>query len=204
MIAPHVAKLDVVDNLAKFWMERCQGQLCHSQTLQSRARSSIVSATCLSFSRRFVTKVIVRIGEAMLDIIEVTEIQRDVFAPWIQTLNLKIVALNEDKCTFILPGGDHLVRGGGDGPAVICGQSIAAAADTCSVLTLCALNSRFRNCTTVDITTHFMRPLMNEDVEITVQALSNGRRMAVVRSEFRAKGGKLAATATCAFAYLED
>ena len=88
---------------------------------------------------------------------------------------------------------------------LICGQAIAAAADTSVVVALSGANGRFRNCTTVDMTTHFMRPLMLGDVEATVEAVSNGRRMAVTRVEFRAPSQtKIAATATCAFAYLED
>ena len=102
---------------------------------------------------------------------------------------------------FVLPQNSRLSRGGG----ILCGQAIAAAADTVSVLALSAFNGRFRACTTVDLTSHFMRPLSEADTEIRVEALSNGRRMAVTRVEFRsAGGGKLAAAATCAFAYLED
>jgi len=85
----------------------------------------------------------------------------------------------------------------------VCGQAVAAAADTCSVVTLAALKGAFRPCTTVDLTTHFMRPLSEGDVEIEITALSNGRRMATTRAEFRSPGGKLAATATCAFAFLD-
>ena len=128
-----------------------------------------------------------------------------IFAPWVQSLNLRVTELSSTGGHFLLPESDALVRGGGDGPKVVCGQALAAAADTLSVLALSHLNGRFRNCTTVDMTTHFMRPLMLGDVEATVEAVSNGRRMAVTRVEFRAPGQtKIAATATCAFAYLED
>ena len=102
-----------------------------------------------------------------------------------------------------LPANPDLTRGGGPGGGVVCGQAIAAAADTGSVVTLGALNGAFRPCTTVDLTTHFMRPLPEGDVEIEITALSNGRRMATTRAEFRAPGGKIAATTTCSFAYLD-
>ncbi|MFT5161324.1 MAG: acyl-coenzyme A thioesterase PaaI-like protein [Paracoccaceae bacterium] len=50
-----------------------------------------------------------------------------------------------------------------------------------------------------------MRPMMLGDMIVSIDALSNGRRMAVTRAEFRSAGSeKLAATATCSFAYLED
>ena len=134
--------------------------------------------------------------EALLD---------QIFAPWVQALDLQVSELTETGGQFLLPESQALVRGGGDGPKVVCGQALAAAADTLSVLALSHLNGRFRNCTTVDMTTHFMRPLLLGNVEAHVEAVSNGRRMAVTRVEFRAPGQtKIAATATCAFAYLED
>ena len=129
----------------------------------------------------------------------------DVFAPWIQELQIDPLSLFESGALFRLPESERLVRGGGEGPKVVCGQAVAAVADTASVLTLCGLNGRFRNCTTVDLTTHFLRPMMLGDVDVRIEALSNGRRMAVTRAEFRSAGSeKLAASAQIAFAYLED
>ena len=128
-----------------------------------------------------------------------------VFAPWIQDMKLEVVDLTDTGGAFRIPANPALVRSGGDGPGVVCGQAIAAAADTFSVMALSHLNQRFRNLTTVDLTTHFMRPLMLGDVDVRIEAVSNGRRMAVTRAEFRAAGNaKIAATATLAFAYLED
>lgn len=133
------------------------------------------------------------------------DLLEEVFAPWIQELNIQPVEITATGARFLIPESTRLVRGGGNGPAVVCGQAVAAVADTASVLALSVLNGRFRNCTTVDLTTHFLRPMMLGDVEVTIEAMSNGRRMAVTRSEFRSAGSpKLGATATCAFAYLED
>jgi uncharacterized protein (TIGR00369 family) len=129
----------------------------------------------------------------------------EVFAPWVQDLALRPVCATPQGARFVLPQATRLARGGGDGPGVVCGQALASAADTASVVALASLNGRFRNCTTVDLTVHFLRPLLVGDVEVDVSALSNGRRMATTRVEFRAAGAeKLAATATCAFVYLED
>lgn len=138
-----------------------------------------------------------------LSVDEAQAVLGDVFAPWIQVLGLRVVSVGEAGASFVMPGNADLSRRGGPGGGVVCGQAVASAADTASVVTLCALNGDFRPCTTVDLTTHFMRPLPEGDVEIAITALSNGRRMATTRAEFRAPGGKLAATATCAFAYLD-
>jgi acyl-coenzyme A thioesterase PaaI-like protein len=139
------------------------------------------------------------------DLPEVKALLKQVFAPWVQDLAIEPISLSESGALFRVPENSALVRTGGDGPAVICGQAVSAVADTASVLALSGLNGRFRNCTTVDMTTHFMRPMMLGDMEVTITALSNGRRMAVTRAEFRSSGSeKLAASATCSFAYLED
>lgn len=127
------------------------------------------------------------------------------FSPWVQDLGLRAASVEADGATFILPANRRFARGRGEGPLPVSGQAIAAAADTCSVLTLYAMAGRRRDCTTVDLTVHFMRPLPSEDAEFKVTVLSNGRRLATTRVEARTGGGgKLAATATCAFAWLED
>lgn len=126
------------------------------------------------------------------------------FAPWIQELGLAMTTRTKTGAQFFLPVNDRIMRRVVGGGGIVCGQAIAAAADTCSVLALAAVNDRFRNCTTVDLTTHFMRPLANTGVEIDLEVLSSGHRMAVTRATFRNEVGKLAATATCAFAYLEE
>jgi acyl-coenzyme A thioesterase PaaI-like protein len=137
----------------------------------------------------------------MFGVAEAEETLAKVFAPWIVDLGLKPVGFDAGGGDFILPENPRLVHIGG----VICGQATASAADTASVVTLSALNGRFRICTTVDLTAHFIRPLKPGDVELRVDVLQNGKRMAYTRVEMRAKGDhRVAVTATSAFAYLED
>lgn len=132
---------------------------------------------------------------------EAEETLATVFAPWVRDLGLRPLGFDATGGDFLLPENPALVHIGG----VICGQATAAAADTCAVVALSALNGRFRVCTTVDLTTHFIRPLKPGDVEIRVEVLSNGRRMAYVRVEMKGKGEtKVAVSATSAFAYLEE
>ena len=137
------------------------------------------------------------------DTARIQGILEEAFAPWVKQLGLRVEEVLEDGARFTLPENSDLARGGGEGGGVISGQAIAAAADTCSVLALIAVNQAFRPCTTVDLTTHFMRPLRIGDVDIRVEALSNGRRMSTLRVECRGENGKLAAVATLAFAYLD-
>jgi acyl-coenzyme A thioesterase PaaI-like protein len=136
----------------------------------------------------------------MFGVKEAEETLARVFAPWIVELGLKPIGFDATGGDFILPANLRLAHVGG----VICGQATAAAADTVSVVTLAALNGRFRVCTTVDLTTHFIRPLKPADVTIRVEVLSNGKRMAYTRVEMRTREDtRVAVTATSAFAYLE-
>lgn len=133
------------------------------------------------------------------------EIHDEVFAEWIKALSIEVCEIGDGFTRFRLPTNSSLTRRGGPGGGVVCGQAVSAAADTASVLALCAANEAIRPCTTVDLTAHFMRPLPEGDVDITVELLSNGRRMAVTRAEFRPSDSeKICATATCAFAYLDS
>ena len=138
---------------------------------------------------------------AEFGVAEAQALLEGVFAPWIVELDLKPVALDEGGGRFLLPDNPRLVHAGG----VICGQATASAADTAAVVALSAMNGRFRACTTVDLTTHFIRPLKPGEVDIRVDVLSNGKRMAYTRVEMRASGdSRVAVTVTSAFAYLED
>lgn len=126
------------------------------------------------------------------------------FAPWIQAMNIEVLETGPAGSTFRLPASDDLMRSGG-GHKVLCGQALASAADTISALTLTAANGRFRNCTTVDMTVHFARPVLDSATILTTEIVSNGRRMATLRVAAAPEGAaKTAAVATLAFAYLED
>jgi uncharacterized protein (TIGR00369 family) len=135
------------------------------------------------------------------DVDQANDLLKRIFAPWVVDLGLRAEGFDDKGGTFVLPANPKLVHVGG----VVCGQATASAADTVSVVTLAAMNGRFRICTTVDLTTHFIRPLPPGDVEIRCEVLSNGKRMAFVRVEQRAKGDTRAAvSATMAFAYMEE
>ncbi len=122
------------------------------------------------------------------------------FAPWVQQLNIKPLEIVDYGALFLVPQNPELTRIGG----IVCGQALSAIADTVGVLTLIAHNQDDRIMTTVDMTTHFMRPVMAGEISASVHILSNGRRMATTRIEFRQKTSpKICASATCAYAYIE-
>lgn len=135
----------------------------------------------------------------------VAAVLEDLFAPWVRQLGLVVEETGATGSRFTLPASAALTRGGLSGPPVTCGQALAAAADTVAVLSLFAAGGRVRDCTTVDLSIHFMRPVAGAATTLTAEILSNGRRMATVRVTGAAAGqAKPAISATLAFAWLED
>lgn len=121
------------------------------------------------------------------------------FAPMILQLGIEPVEVTETGASFEIPASDHVIRTGG----IVCGQAVAAIADTVGVMTLFAHNDQPRIMTTVDMTTHFMRPLSEGLLEAEAIILSNGKRMATVRIDIRQAGGeKTAGTTTCGYVYV--
>ncbi len=134
-----------------------------------------------------------------LDLEGLKKLCDDVFAPMVQQLGIEPEEITKTGARFSVPAGDFVMRVGG----VVCGQAVASIADTVGVMTLFAHNEEQRIMTTVDMTTHFLRPLVKGSLEVEVFILSNGRRMANVRIEIRQHGSeKLAGTTTCAYVYV--
>lgn len=125
---------------------------------------------------------------AKFDIEEARRVLREVFAPWVQDLNLSIVDIKSDPppnaAADWQPGAilrmafsDRLCRHGG----IICGQALMALADTAMVIAVLAANRGYRPMTTVDQTTHFMRPVAQSDVLADARVVRLGRTMSFGR-----------------------
>ena len=125
---------------------------------------------------------------AKFDIEEARRVLREVFAPWVQDLNLSIVDIESDPppnaAADWQPGAilrmafsDRLCRHGG----IICGQALMARADAAMVIAVLAANRGYRPMTTVDQTTHFMRPVAQSDVLADARVVRLGRTMSFGR-----------------------
>ncbi len=124
-------------------------------------------------------------------------------APWVNELDLRLTGLRDDGADFLWRTGDETCRVVDDAQKILSGQAIMAVADTATMLMIAGLNGKFVNCTTVDSSTNFMRPLFAGEIDVTLTALSFGRKLVTARAEFRqAGGGKLAANTTSVFAYI--
>ena len=98
----------------------------------------------------------------------------EVFAPWVQDLNLSIEALSPEGAILRMRFSETLCRDNG----VICGQALMSLADTAMVFAVSSAGGAYRPMTTVDQTIHFLRPAVNADVLAAAKVVRLGRTMA--------------------------
>jgi acyl-coenzyme A thioesterase PaaI-like protein len=123
----------------------------------------------------------------------------DYFAPWVQALALKVEGVGPDSVTLRLPHSDQLSRVGG----MVCGQAMMAAADTAMVLALIRHFGRFRPCTTVQLSSSFLKPLSGQDALVEARVLRAGKAMAFGEIDLRgATDGKSVCRASTMYALL--
>lgn len=122
------------------------------------------------------------------DIEEARRVLGDVFAPWVQDLNLSIERIDhappqeatsdwQPGAVLRMPFSERLCRHGG----IICGQALMAFADTAMVIANLAAIRGYRPMTTVDQTTHFMRAAAGSDVLADARLVRLGRTMSFGR-----------------------
>ncbi|GGI23080.1 PaaI family thioesterase [Bradyrhizobium guangdongense] len=142
-------------------------------------------------------------------IAEARRVLGEVFAPWIQDLNLSIERIEytpppeaqdwQPGALLRMPFSERLCRNGG----VVCGQALMALADTAMVIANLAANSGYRPMTTVDQTTHFMRAVSSSDVLADARVVRLGRTMSFGRvTLLSAADNKQVAMVSSAFAML--
>jgi len=141
---------------------------------------------------------------------EARRVLGDVFAPWVRDLGLSVEGIDhlpppgapkdwEPGAILRMAFSERLCRHGG----IVCGQALMALADTAMVIAILAANRGYRPMTTVDQTTHFMRPVTSSDVLADARVVRLGRTMSFGRVTLSsASDGKPAAMVSSAFAML--
>ncbi|WP_300210917.1 PaaI family thioesterase [Bradyrhizobium sp.] len=147
---------------------------------------------------------------ATFDIEEARRVLREVFAPWVQDLDLSVVGFEyappanapadwQPGAVLRMPFSERLCRHGG----IVCGQALMALADTAMVIAVLAANRGYRPMTTVDQTTHFMRPVAQSDVTADARVVRLGRTMSFGRVTLSSSAdNKPVAMVSSAFAML--
>ena len=97
----------------------------------------------------------------------------EVFAPWIQQLDIKVTSIGDGEVTLLMPHSDELCRSGG----IICGQALMSLIDTCMVFVCYIGMGKYSDCATVSQHTTFMRPAISSDVVATGKLVKSGRTL---------------------------
>ncbi|WP_027552602.1 PaaI family thioesterase [Bradyrhizobium sp. Cp5.3] len=148
-------------------------------------------------------------SEPAFGIDEARRVLGEVFAPWVQDLGLSVERIDhvapqdlpdwQPGATLRMAFSERLCRHGG----VVCGQALMALADTAMVIAILAANRGYRPMTTVDQTTHFMRPVASSDVLADARVVRLGRTMSFGRvTLLSATDNKPVAMVSSAFAML--
>ena len=145
---------------------------------------------------------------AEFGISEARRILGEVFAPWVQDLHLAIEQFEfepdgaadwQPGAVLRLPFSERICRNGG----LVSGQALMACADTAMVIANLAANRGYRQMTTVDQTTHFMRALAASDVLADARVVRHGRTMSFGRVTLTsAADNKPVAMVSSAFAFI--
>jgi uncharacterized protein (TIGR00369 family) len=147
--------------------------------------------------------------EAEFGLADARRVLGEVFAPWVRDLDLSVESIDhlpppdapdwQPGALLRMKFSERLCRHGG----VVCGQALMALADTAMVIANLAANRGYRPMTTVDQTTHFMRPVASSDVLADARVVRLGRTMSFGRvTLLSASDNKPVAMASSAFAML--
>ena len=98
---------------------------------------------------------------------------QEIFAPFIQTLNLKIESIDDQQVVMRMPFDENLCRVGG----IVCGQSLMSLIDTCKVFVCYVGMGSFVEVTTVSQNSSFMRPAIGADVIARGRVVKAGRNL---------------------------
>jgi uncharacterized protein (TIGR00369 family) len=135
----------------------------------------------------------------MMDTATLQAALAEYFAPWVQELALRAESFDADSVTLRLPRNESLSRVGG----MLCGQAMMAAADTAMVLALINRFGEFKPCTTVQMSTSFLKPLSNQDALVQARVLRAGKTLAFGEIDVRgADDGKSVCRASLTYALL--
>lgn len=138
--------------------------------------------------------------EAHVDPAPLQRALSEVFAPWVQELNLQLVEAKSGEVTLLLPVAPRHVHAGG----VLCGQTLMAACDSAMVLAVVSRLGAFRPMTTVQLQTSFLRPVPGDagSVRVLARVLRLGKTLVFGEVQVFDAKAALAAHATTTYALL--
>ena len=101
---------------------------------------------------------------------DVQKQKTDICADWVNELSLDIVQIQDKSAKFIWRAEGGILRVVNDGESIVSGQATMAIADTASFMTICALNRKLCNCTTIDMHSNYIALAEKGEIRILAAA----------------------------------
>lgn len=116
--------------------------------------------------------------------------------PYLQHLGIELVEIESGKAVMKMPMKEELRQPYG----LLHGGATASLIDTATAFAVVSVTTREEKCTTVDLTVHYLRPVIDETTICTATIVRAGRRLITVSAEVHNEDGKLIATALSTYA----
>lgn len=111
--------------------------------------------------------------------------------PYLRHLGIELVEISEGKAVMKLPMKEELRQPYG----LLHGGATASLIDTATAFAVVAAIGTEDKATTVDLTVHYLRPVIDETTICTATVVRAGKRLITVSAEVHNEQGKLIATA---------
>jgi 1,4-dihydroxy-2-naphthoyl-CoA hydrolase len=111
--------------------------------------------------------------------------------PYLQHLGIELVEISPGRAVMKLPMKDELRQPYG----LLHGGATASLIDTATAFAVVASIGTEDKATTVDLTVHYLRPVIDETTICTATVVRAGKRLITVSAEVHNEQGKLIATA---------
>jgi 1,4-dihydroxy-2-naphthoyl-CoA hydrolase len=111
--------------------------------------------------------------------------------PYLKHLGIKLVEIGEDFAVMKMPMKEELRQPYG----LLHGGATASLIDTATAFAVIAAIGRDEKATTVDLTVHYLRPIIDETTTCTAKVVRAGKRLITVSAEVHNEAGKIIATA---------
>jgi len=116
--------------------------------------------------------------------------------PYLQHLGIELVEIEVGKAVMRMPMKEELRQPYG----LLHGGATASLIDTATAFAVVSVTTSEEKCTTVDLTVHYLRPVIDETTICTATIVRAGRRLITVSAEVHNEHGKLIATALSTYA----
>ena len=127
-----------------------------------------------------------------------TDPAREIFdrIPYVRLLGLRLLRAERGEAAILLPHRPELTRHEG----IMHGGALASLVDTASAFAVLSLLDEGERTVTVDLTIHFLRPVLGGDTTARARVLRAGRRLVTVAVDATDAAGKTVATALTTYA----